>query len=284
MHTFLWSFLPWSVFALGAVIQRFKALWQGQLTQEWLCFTGFLLPFVALSFSQFKLPHYIFPLYPLMAILAADYLLQQSTKAINWSYKLFLGLQLFLMLLMLALALLILLWVFPNANLGVWLLLIFGLGISIFFFWKNANERLWAPVLLLFATLNLILNLHFYPNLLQYQSGTKVARYIHQQEIPADLVGAYGIYQHSLDFHLGKVAKVYESPDEIIQAAAQSAIWLYCDEKTKNLLEELGVLIVKQQEFEHFHVTKLNIKFLNPQKRKTQLKKVFLLKLEGVLG
>jgi 4-amino-4-deoxy-L-arabinose transferase-like glycosyltransferase len=280
VHTFLWSFLPWTLFALIAFGKRIAALWKGNFKLEWLTFAGFIFPFIALSFSHFKLPHYIFPVYPMMVILSAHSLLELKG---NW-YKLALGFQYFLMGLMLVASIAMLYFVFPSASFWIWILLLIGFSGSIFMLLKRKEQAIWGATLLAFSSLNLILNLHFYPNLLQYQSGSQVAAYIHQQQIPVDLVGAYGMYQHSLDFNLGKIAKVYEDPGQIIQDASAKVVWLYCDEEAKKYLESQGVMIKEEIEFQHFHVTKLNLKFLNPEQREEQLKKVYLLKLEGVLS
>lgn len=280
VHTFLWSFLPWTLFALGALAQRLGQLWKGNFKREWLTIAGFIFPFIALSFSHFKLPHYIFPLYPMMAILGANWLLDLK----KLPYKLALTSQYLLMSLLFAAGLALLAHVFPTTAIHLWGILIVGLAFSILLSVKRPKQRIWGPVLILFCTTNLLVNLHFYPQLLQYQSGSQAAKYIKQQEIPLELVGVYGFYQHSLDFNLGKIAKVYKDPGEVIRAAAAGTIWLYCDQDTKNFLEKQGIMIQEEVLFEHFHVTKLNLPFLNPDKRKKQLKKVYLLKIEGVLS
>ncbi|MDP4935318.1 MAG: hypothetical protein NWR30_11420, partial [Salibacteraceae bacterium] len=70
LHTFLWAFLPWSLLAIGAMANKLRQLKQG----EYLTLGGFLLPFIALSFSKYKLPHYIFVTFPFLAILTGHYI------------------------------------------------------------------------------------------------------------------------------------------------------------------------------------------------------------------
>ncbi|MCC7223362.1 MAG: glycosyltransferase family 39 protein [Chitinophagales bacterium] len=83
VHTFLWAFLPYSLLALAALWGRFRAygqyVWQccratpktNIPPDDALLLGGFVLPFIALSLSHYKLPHYIFVVFPLAAITTA---------------------------------------------------------------------------------------------------------------------------------------------------------------------------------------------------------------------
>ena len=125
---------------------------------------------------------------------------------------------------------------------------------------------------------------YFYPTLLQYQSGSQAAKLILKNNIPTSEVAVFGIYPNSLDFYMHDIAQVFESPAEIIRAVADHPLWIFTDEKGKKSLEEGGAIVEQSIDFEHFHVTKLSIKFLNPIRRASQVGKTYLLRVTGVLG
>ena len=58
-HTFLWAFLPWSPVAVFALFYFVRNFMKKIPPREALTFGGFLFTFIALSFSHYKLPHYI---------------------------------------------------------------------------------------------------------------------------------------------------------------------------------------------------------------------------------
>jgi 4-amino-4-deoxy-L-arabinose transferase-like glycosyltransferase len=71
VHTFLWSFIPWSVLAVYALGDSIRAYIKRRSLPEYISIGGFMLTFAALSLSKYKLPHYIFVVYPLAAIFTA---------------------------------------------------------------------------------------------------------------------------------------------------------------------------------------------------------------------
>lgn len=74
----LWSFLPWILFFLIGLVFDFATLLQGRfkLTQneEWISTGGFVITYCILARSQAQLPHYIFIVFPLAAIITAKFL------------------------------------------------------------------------------------------------------------------------------------------------------------------------------------------------------------------
>jgi 4-amino-4-deoxy-L-arabinose transferase-like glycosyltransferase len=77
VHTFLWAFLPWTVFFIVAVIAALRN--RRQLAEpERRAFTvlsmSFLVPFTLFSLTGFQLDHYIDIVLPYAAILAGDFL------------------------------------------------------------------------------------------------------------------------------------------------------------------------------------------------------------------
>jgi 4-amino-4-deoxy-L-arabinose transferase-like glycosyltransferase len=90
MHTFLWSFLPWSLLFVVAFFGNTWKLAQKKFRisseEEALTWGGFLFPYIALSLSKYQLPHYIFVLFPLAAIVTGKYIheILVSSQKLKW--------------------------------------------------------------------------------------------------------------------------------------------------------------------------------------------------------
>jgi len=77
-HSFLWAFAPWSIITYIAVINRIKNFSSGKY--EWLATGTILDAAIMITFSGFKLPHYINIIFPVVAVLTSAYLLEKTTK------------------------------------------------------------------------------------------------------------------------------------------------------------------------------------------------------------
>ncbi|MEX1189940.1 MAG: glycosyltransferase family 39 protein [Bacteroidia bacterium] len=90
VHSFAWSFLPWTLFFIASlvdwVVSVFKKSSESLKSHvEWMTLGGFFLPFIALSASRYKLPHYIYVVFPFAAAFTAVYLLRlyRSSKQLE---------------------------------------------------------------------------------------------------------------------------------------------------------------------------------------------------------
>lgn len=285
-HTFLWSFLPWAILAVWAYFKRFYRFWQKGPDMEMLTFLGFLIPFIVLSFSKYKLPHYIFPLYPLMAIITANELNKLISHSSSTVYKIFFGIHSFLNAIILMAIFVICLFVFPTESLFIWGIIILGLACNIYLLYqvKFAAYRIFSGCLSAFLLLNLLMNLHFYPNLMQYQSGSVAAKFIIKNNIDIDELAVYRLYPNSLDFYTKSIPQIFESPGALIRAVSAQPLWIYTDETGKKQLEDSGAILENDVSFDHFHISKLSIKFINPKTRASVTGKAYLLRVVGVVG
>jgi len=122
--------------------------------------------------------------------------------------------------------------------------------------------------------LNAVLNLHFYPSLLEYQAGSAMAETIAENKIPVDKI--YKIsdsYTWSLDFYNQK--PVIISSVEAIKD--KKDIWVYANDKQLELLKKAGLDWDQQLSENQFRITRLQAKFMNPATRKRVLKKRYLI-------
>ena len=182
VHTYLWSFLPYSFLGILAIIYKFKELiayFKNRIDNntEFLTLSGFILPFIALSFSKYKLPHYIFVMFPIMAIMTGYYVYSiiskykvkylQYVKITNYLVVIINWILLFACLL----------FFFPTQNILLYLLTLIFLVVTIYFFLQKSNllNQILLPLAVSSVALNLILNIYTFPNLMKYQSGIKLS-------------------------------------------------------------------------------------------------------------
>nr|MCU0361513.1 glycosyltransferase family 39 protein [Bacteroidia bacterium] len=183
-HTFIWSFIPWFLPAIIAFFNRIGELIRSGFhsqTTEFMSLGGFILPFMALSLSQYKLPHYVFVLYPFAAIFTAAWLSQLETASAE-KYQKLNNVQFILCMVMLALVVLMNLWFFPIFKLP--LALLSALLLLILMVYSSRLLRTRTNLTLYFISaftgifINFLMNSSFYPQLLNYQGGTVASNYL----------------------------------------------------------------------------------------------------------
>ena len=290
-HVYLWAFLPWPLLLAGALWQRIRGLFQQRFRlpagEEAYSIGGFVLTFIALSLSHYKLPHYIFITLPWAAILTARWALplmqddREKGAGLSWAYA-----QCAVYLILAVAALLIVGFVFPTGNLLVWAVTLGIFGYLGFSCWQKpfpADADIWTQRgVLAFLGTAFVLNFHFYPNLLPYQSTAAVPRFAREHQIPADQLAFYNRHGHALDFYAGQILPEMETPEQVRQTARSSgAFWLYTDSTGLARLDSAGIRMEETARFAHFQVALLKPAFLNPATRPQSLDPVFLLKIFG---
>lgn len=268
VHTFGWAFLPWTLFALAALLDRAGSLLRFQIKDkpEWVSFFGFLLPWIAFSLSRYKLPHYIFVFFPLTAVLTAQYLVRLcQTK----TFKIFYNIQVFVLFILWFVPVLIVWFVFSVENYFAILLAVAAfIG---FVAHTRAEDKFHSLVLgtcLTIVGINIIMSLHFYPQLLPYQAGIKVGRYVKENNWKPNEFISYKGMPHSLDFYSRQINSATWNLNELKAfAAGKPFIYVYGNEIDIEPLKNEGFGVEVLLRLPHFHVSELNIKFLNSKTR-----------------
>ncbi len=285
-HTFLWVFLPWMIIAIYGIVMRIKETFSNRgnsKSVEVLSLGGFLLPFIALSFSHFKLPHYIFVGFPFVAIITAVVLQKMFSKKESGTAKIFYYVQLFINAILWAAVIFICIWVFPLNNFIIWFFAIILLIATIYFSVKRSGVkyRILIPSALTIIGLNFLLNIHFYPQLLTYQSGTYIAEYVKENNIPVEDVFIYKKSSHSLDFYLRTIIPILENEEDILNEVNNNGnIWFISNSEGKQLIEKLYPNSEVVEEFKDFHITLLNSQFLDPKTRSSVERKRYIIKIK----
>ena len=281
VHTFLWAFLPWMLFAYFGIGKRLVELIRerfrpnGQV--EVVTLGGFLLAFAALSLSNYKLPHYIFVVFPLAAIISADAIwkISENTRLKN----IFTVIQWVIVpLLWVAVGLLCMI-TFPlkNVLLGIAAIAILVYSFRSLAIKKDPVNRLILSSLSAIIGVNFLLSAHFYPTLLNYQSGSMAGKYFVEQEIDREKLRMYQTTSNSFDYYAGTITKSI-SLEEL--QTANDLYLLVGDNHYEELMNLEGINLEEVTSFDSYPVTQLTIHFLNPATRPNELGKTYLLYLK----
>lgn len=279
-HTFLWVFLPWTIIALTAYWCRVKTFLKLKSAYnpkyEFLTLGGITLIFLLISFAQFKLPHYLNITIPLFSILTASYLYGIYKFAKKKATKVILGIQYFILSVVFIVSVLLCFFVFKFESIYPYILLGIAFITIIYFCLKREEYYLRIITLSVYSSLllNAVLNLHFYPSLLEYQAGSSMAQTVAENNIPVDNI--YKISKEhtwALDFYNQK--PVIVSSIEAIKKMKN--IWVYVDDVQLKELQNSGFDWDRQYSKNQFRITRLQAKFLNPATRKRVLNKRHLI-------
>lgn len=284
-HTLLWAMLPWTFVLIGALVTRIKFFsgikFRYQPKFEFLTLGGFVLVFLLISFAQFKLPHYLNVLIPVLAVLCASYLYGLHKEDNQKALGILLKLHVFMAVLISMLALVLLFYVFGSPSASVMVCALFLLFSLVFFIIKK--DRLLSKIIMvtvLTAVLvNFTLNAHFYPKLLQYQAGYKASFVIAEENIPKNRV--YKVsegHTWALDFYNQRPTPVI-SLDEVKKE--KKPLWLFVSESELEMLKTHGVSASEAKKIPNYKVSRLQLKFLNPKKREASLGYKYLVKVGG---
>ncbi|MFI5134611.1 MAG: ArnT family glycosyltransferase, partial [Chitinophagales bacterium] len=282
IHVLGWSLLPWTIIVLMAIIASLVSIVRKRFASdsqpEYYSLGGFLFPFIALSFSHYKLPHYIFVLYPFAAILAAGFNLKTISQR-KQLQKILSITHLIIISGVFALAIIICTIWLPLQNILLWLPAAAGM-ILCFIWWRNYRSTLnqiILPVALSAIAVNWLLDTHAYPTLLKYQSGSELARIALDEHLDKDHVyfSTYGSY--AFEFYFQKSIG-YVNADDIRKKLSQGEHFsvigydgLMNDVKENNWTPKKIITV------NDFHVSQLTTKFLNRNTRDSTLEKVYLI-------
>ncbi len=278
-HTFLWVFLPWTIIAIVAMGSQLKTFFKNKFkydsNQELLTFGGIVLIFILISFAQFKLPHYLNIIIPLFSVLTASYLAGFCKSERQKTIRFLLGAQYFILSLVFIATVLLCYFVFKFENWYASVLLVLAFILAVYYSLKQEAYYLRIITLSVYSSLllNVVLNTHFYPSLLEYQAGSSMAQTIKENNVPVDNI--YKLSTHhtwALDFYNQKPVKIVSFDD----IKNERNFWVYANDMQLSELQNLGFDWDRQFTEDQFRITRLQKTFLDPSTRKKVLNKMHL--------
>lgn len=276
-HTLLWAFLPFSLlFYTGffkKTVEFIKTKFKKENRKEFLTLGGFWFVMLVFSASTFKLPHYLNGLIAVLAVFTAAFLYEVYSKK---NVKLIKVLYIIQVVVFCAglVAVALLSWYFTGVH-NVFFFVLTGLLFAFLLYRLFSEEDIFQKFLLnslIFAiAVNVFLNSQFYPVLTQYQGGLKLAEFVNKKHIPKEKIFMLtGSETWSFDFY----TQMNTDRKEERELKKGEYLVIY-DEHLKDLKRDYSIVDSEN----HYRITRLSLKFLNPDKRKDQLGKIYLVKI-----
>ncbi|MCK4751687.1 MAG: hypothetical protein KAT15_31740, partial [Bacteroidales bacterium] len=272
----LWAFLPWSILMYYAIIKSIRnSILKMNWSKEFYTLSGSLLALLVFSFSGFQLPHYTNIIFPLLAILTANFIWRAVSGT---EMRLFAITQYGVILLIFACLFFLQILFRPESNLilAIPAFVITG-GVIVFFVRSRMNEKTRVIFYSCLASilLNFYLNLVFYPQLLFYQSGSRVAEYVNTH-YPGQALRTLGVLPFTVHFHADGEVRI-RTLDELGKELEKTEMLVFTSTVYLDSLDMINVDYQILEEFDHYHTTKVTGTFLNHKTREEALRKQFLL-------
>lgn len=282
-HTFIWAFLPWCIAGYMALFFWLRRMfwfkkWKHSVNFAALAF-AFIL--VTLSFSKFKMPHYLIMLFPLATIFTAPYL--RHVLSFRKGVKLFFPLQAFLVIVMILLAAALNYYFFQAVS---WLSFIGPLLLAwIIALWINKPLHKGIKVIYISAAasllFNFMLNYNFFPQLLKYQGGNEMVKVMKEKNIiiPAEDIILLEPNAHSFDFYTAYNHVLVPLEDFDKNYPALKDKYFFLSRSDRNALQQQGYRVEPLVSQRDYNIAKVSLKFLNPTGREKRLDTLMLARI-----
>ena len=281
----LWAVLPWSFLFYVLLVKKVVEVSKGQSPASpvyWLTVPAILLTIAALSVSQFKLPHYLNVVFPLLAIFVAAVLTEPKTERFLRGIGI---MQKVITVGLLVGVIALNYFCFPPVRWSFSLLLaVLMVYVLFLLFYRTASvHNMVVTGVLLSAVVWFSLNFNFYPQLLTYQGGNQLAETVRARGISPEDIGAYhitpGDIGYSFDVYVGRVVNEWSDATIRERLAEGKPVYLVVEEGGVADLRSAGYAFDFVDAKRDYRITRLNAAFLNPATRDTKLTKLYLVKL-----
>lgn len=279
LHTLLWAFLPWSFLLVAGcwniLKHQFKNRFRPTSRFDGLTLFTVVIIMLLLSFSGYKLPHYLNILFPFFAIMTAAYLLDERTAKQG---KAMLKVQIIVVVLLSMAALILNAWSLPMD----WrILTTFSSAFAATSFvvvrrLESAIEKTIAISVAGAVFCNFLLNFNWYPKLLEYQAGNVLAET--SKHHPVQHFMFLDGYEQSASFGFYRGELIAVVPIAAI-AANNRALNVYTGEKGLRALREHRVPFNIIARTADLSVSNLKAPFLDPDTRSGILTTHFLIEV-----
>lgn len=289
VHTTLWALIPWSLIFIIAWIDKVKSFLQSKANlmsfPEWISIGGFILPFIALSFSKYKLPHYIFVVFPFAAVLIGEYLDKIISEEHLRSFKELKLSQFIINLILITLGVILCTWAFPDSSILFFLLVITMIFLFFIYYIKSTDppvSKMLRSTILTAVILNFILSFSVYPSLLKYEPSAEAGRIALKKLGDKEKLITYGLGGiFSFDFYAQRIVPAMTDMNQLKKEIAhESKFMLYTNEEGFNNVRRLGYSTELLYEQDAYPVTLVTLSFLNPSTRSETVSKRYLLEVK----
>lgn len=281
--------LPWSVFFIGGLVNQFVNILKNKQESniEFYTLGASVILIIILSFASMKSPNYFYPAIPLLSILAAHFFHGSIISSTKFN-KFIIGFTTFQNIVIWALIILITSYLFPTTKpVTIVGLIILGLVFLYFSIQKSTLvNKILTTSLISIVAFNFVINAHLLPCLFEYQSSLKAAKIFNNEAKEDETFFTYRYAQFEMFFYAKN--KGYKIKDEghqddpvllkLEEALKTKNAWYLANEHSRNQIINSGANIESEFEFDHYYLTDINWKFLNPKTRESSLQKMYLIK------
>jgi hypothetical protein len=241
-----------------------------QVLPEYGALVGSMVLFVALSLSQFKLPHYLYPIVPLLAIVGASAF---GNGPLVWLQRAHLALLSLVWLLAMALVG----WSFPEGSWPFVLLLLVVPAIVVLRTRGRSLPECLLPITFwTWCAMAFALNGHVYPHVLKYQANAQVGRWAAAEGIPAERFLTLRTGGTALEFYAVHTGPYFHHVDDM-PVKPLSGTYVYTDVEGLAQLRARGWAPTIVREFPNYPVQLPGLDLLVPSRREAAMEIRFLL-------
>src|SRR6185437_8842248 len=236
IHTFLWSFLPWSLVLIVAIFdycRKNSEIRLGNPSSFYYLVGSFLPTFILFSIAKFQLDYYTNILIPFAAILCANWFVNYRISKPNDTHRIF-YVQIWFAVILVIGVIWLSIFVFGHGSiLAISLTGLLMLVLFIMFTHQNdLSKAILYPVLaicLVFVFMLLIYGRIY----IKYDAGYLAARYINMQPQQLQVID-YDVNSLTLEFHSkNKFIRVGDSASELNKLARPYYVFLKADDLSK---------------------------------------------------
>lgn len=271
-HELPWQVLPWTVFVLAGVVISLRDVLRRMPLPEYASLFGSLLVFLALSRSQFKLPHYLYVVLPLFAVLGARAWHQLK------EVRVLRGIHLAIVFLLWAIAMAIVTWSFPQGGLPYAALLVVTAILWVWLVRRWGMDAALQPVTVgVFLVVAFVLNAHFYPHLLRFQAPAMAGQWAAREVLGPEKFYGMRLGGTALDFYAGYPVPWLSDGQEAARIM-QPGVVIYTDDTGLQELLGEGMVPKERIPLSDYPVQLLSIDMLDPAQRPAALSQHYLLR------
>jgi 4-amino-4-deoxy-L-arabinose transferase-like glycosyltransferase len=287
MMTMAWSLLPWTLMFvagyLGSIFDLFKEKTKLYAidNQEFITLGGCTLGYISVATSKYQLPHYVFVIYPLAAVMAARFMYDLLFEnKFGLGGKILRGVQWFLVTALWIVPFMVVQYVFPSDVVVKFLGLTF-VSITVLIFVAGALRKsdIIKSSIYTVLTINVFATTFFYPQLLAYQEGADIGKKIHRDKVPEN---QFFTFQYdassSLHFYAQRIVKRKNDIEEV-----NFGDLFLTGEQGMQTLQDFGYDLDYVETGNTFYVSNLTFNFLNDETRQNVVGQYFLVRVKGLL-
>jgi 4-amino-4-deoxy-L-arabinose transferase-like glycosyltransferase len=283
-HSLLWAFLPWVPLLAAAWGSRLWRLLRGRLGAfrevEELSFLGPLIYVSALSFSSFKLPHYLVVAFPMLAVLTAGYVEGLARAGRDRALRVHTRIQDAVVALAVVATLLLNGLAFRVAS--AWVLVgavPFAVALVLAFGLRDRVQRLWVPSAAAFLLLQLLLNASFYPQLCRYQPGSAFARQALALPVDWDRFYFVGDIYQPFQLYTRRLVPNVTAARVASEVAGGAPAYVLVSDAGRQRLQDAGLELRELLDSPACRITQLRLPMLDPRTRDAYCPRAHLLEV-----